>query len=464
MSPSVSLRRSLRAIPVFQSLRTWELDQIAACMVRKTYQAGDQLWRAGAPLDFVGIVGTGELLLEYQANDSDKRIVRLGAGAFFQPAVLKTPPPSPLPAHGEGGQPPSASGVDRCQGAAGLGTCGSEAKLIEGGTSFPAPTAAYAADEALTLYVLRLEQLDALRARCPALDATLASAQPARVRRLAWETVWRVAVAMLIVLLTWRDVRAILSGVLGLAAEGRSPWQALTLLSYATWLDPYAIYAYNEEGAIWHQAGKWRQASAAFEHALTVDSSYGPALNNLAAIRATGDGEEQSVTLQQRAARAAPNSATVHYNLGLMLVGQRDYVEAIRAFKEATRIAQDWAAPYLQLSLAYLRSGEANKAEEAARIAVRLAPDQQPAYLSLAIALYKQHQAQDALTAVERAVAMDPDDVVARFYQALILSDMGSYEQALQILHETLEQSGLAEEQARIGAEIERLHRLSNDK
>jgi cytochrome c-type biogenesis protein CcmH/NrfG len=94
---------------------------------------------------------------------------------------------------------------------------------------------------------------------------------------------------------------------------------------------------------------------------------------------------------------------------------------------------------------------------------VRLAPDQQPAHLSLAIALYKQDRGQEALAAVERAIALDPEDVVTRFYQALTLSDLGSYEQALQILHQLLDHCDQVEEQARIEAEIERLHRLSND-
>lgn len=412
---SVSLRKTLRTIPIFQSLPTWELDAIAACFMCNEYRHGDRLWYVGSPFDFIGVIQKGEIIVEYRTNGSAKRSTRLAAGSFVQPPGL-----------------------------------GSEKNVFS--------VSAYAATE-VVLYVLTLEQIRVLRSKCPTLDSILAFARPGRIRCLAWGKLWPAIIAILIALLVWRDLAGGLSGVLYLTSGQLMPYvgyqKSLSLLGYAEWFDPQSTYVYNRKGYIWIQAGNEQSAAAAFTQALNVDDTGGTALNNLATIYLATGLVDQATDLQQRASHADPNIAVVWHNYGLILMGQNDYRNAIRAFKEAARIDPDWVLPYIYLCSVYLQMGDYAQAEQAARLATRLDPTQQPAHLSLAIALYHQHKTQEALLSIERANEMMPEDVVSRFYQALILRELGDHDLALLILQQLLDSSADPEQRGRIAMEIE---------
>ena len=420
MSPSVSLRKTLRTIPSFQSLPARELDTIATCLVRKDYRAGDRLWRAGTRLDFMGIIQKGEIVIEYRTNSPGRRSTRLMAGSFFRPHDLG----------------------------------------VENDVS---SVSAYAATDA-TLYVLRLEKLAVLRSKCPTLDAILAPASRHRIRRLPWGRLWVTTIAILVALFVWRDVTSAVSGILYLASDqlrlSADYQEALRLLDYAVRFDAGAIHAYNKEGYIGAQMGKEHLAATAFTQALNIDSTNGPALNNLAALYFTAGLVDQAIALQQNAAQADPNIAIIRYNLGLILIEQKDYVEAIRAFKEASRIDPDWALPYIQMSFVYLKTGDYAQAEQASRSAIHLDPAQQSAHLSLAIALYHQDRNQEALASFESALDITPDDVVSKFYKGLISRDMGETYFALLMLKQLLVSSNDPWQRARIVAEIEYIRSL----
>jgi len=368
----------------------------------------------------MGVIQKGEIVVEYRANGSARRSTHLTAGSCFQPPDWNAER--------------NVSSVS-----------------------------AYAATD-VTLYALHSEKLRTLQSRCPTLDAVLTPAYQGRIRGPLWGKLWAVIVAVVIVLLVWHDATRALSGAFYLVSDELPPpvgYQEIFLLSYAMFLDPQAAHTYNKEGYTWAQMASKRLAIASFAQALSVDGANGPALNNLAAIYFTDGIAHKATAFQQRAAEADPNTAAIRYNLGLMLTEQGDYLGAARTFKEATRIDPNWALPYLHLSFINLQIEDYGQAEQAARTAALLDPAQQSAHLSLAIALYQQGKSQEAHTSIGRAMEMNPDDVVSRFYQALILHDLGDHNQALLILRQLLNSPAGAQQRARIASEIESILRFS---
>jgi tetratricopeptide (TPR) repeat protein len=279
--------------------------------------------------------------------------------------------------------------------------------------------------------------------------------------------VWSVAVAILIVLFVWRDVTGALSGLLYLAAEGKRSsidhQNTMLLLNYAAKIDDQAAYAYNGKGYLWDQMGEKQLAANAFAKALSIDGANGSLLNNSAVTGFDAGLWDDALVLQQEAVEADPNSAIVKYNLGLMLIELEDYRGAIRALKEATRINPNWALPYLHMSFAYMKSGDHAEAERTARIATRLDPTQQSAYLGLAISLHEQHRCQEALTYIARALEVNSENVLVGFYQALILRDLGDYDQALLSLQRVLDLSSDPGERSRVSMEMETILRLQQE-
>jgi tetratricopeptide (TPR) repeat protein len=405
-------------VPTFRTLPKSELDAVAASVFCKEYRAGDRLWRAGVHLDFIGIVQQGEIVVEYRSNGSMK-YASLLTGDFLQPSDLRD-------------------------------------------TRHLSSVSVYAKTD-VTLCVLRLEQLAALRSNCLTLDARLAPAFRRSSLHLPLGQLWIAAVAILICLLVWRDVARTLSGLFYLASslpqQSGNYAEALDLLDYAAWFDLEAGLAYNQKGYLQFTMGESSSAMTAFAQALSMNKSNGPALNNLSVLYLTMGQVAQSEVNQQRAAEIEPNNAVVQYNWGLVLFRKKDNKAAIRALKEASRIAPSWPLPYLQLCHLYLQAGNYLEAERTARAVIRLDPLQQSAHLSLAIALHQQGQNQEALAFVENALLLNPHDINAGFYKALILRDLGKPDSALLMLQQLLDSSGDPEKKERIAVEIESLRR-----
>ena len=409
-------------MPAFRSLSWRELETIVKRMVRKEYRSGEVLWRAGIQPDFLGIIQSGEIFVEYRYNGSIIRSVRLVAGECIQPRAVK-------------------------------GTGRHSSIFVRAVTD-------------VALHVLRMEEPGILPPPRPVSDADIRIGL--NRRHVPWRGLWTVLVAVMIVLLTWRDMTRILSGALYLASSQAGQTavdseSSMRLLEYAEQLDQDAFFAYNQQGYLWFQHGDLQDAEAAFSEAVTIEQSSAPALNNLAAVYFTRGQGWQALILQQDAVRSNPDHAVVQYNLGLLLLEQNASMDAIRAFREASYINPEWALPYLQDGFIHLQMQDYVQAERAARATIQKDPTQESAHFILAVALYNQGQYQEAQESVKRALQINPNDSVARFYQALILGKLGETDSALVILHQLLQSSSDARTIARIESEIEALHRSIQD-
>jgi tetratricopeptide (TPR) repeat protein len=396
-----------------------DLDAIVARLVRKEYKSGDVLWRAGIQPDFLGIVQSGEIVVEYRHNGAVIRSVKLVAGECIQPCTLK-------------------------------------------GTNHRSSVRVHALADTI-LYVLPLGDSDILLSNRSASDNDVRS-EIYRTQHFRLHRLGIAIIAILIVFVSWHDITRIFSGALymvpNLVKNPAYNYQnSIRFLKYAELLNRNAFFAYNQEGYIWFQHGDMQDAEAAFLKAVDIEQTNGPALNNLAITYFTKGKSQQALILQESAAQNNPDQAVVQYNLGLILMNQNANTDAMRAFKEASYIDPKWTLPYLQRGFIHLKMQNYIQAEQAARTAIQTDSSQQSAYLILAIALYNQEEYQDAQKAVEQALQMHPNDNVGRFYKALILSRLGNTDSALIILQQLLESSNNPQYSSRIEAEAEAISR-----
>src|SRR5262245_49143321 len=89
MTTIVSLRRSLRKIPDFASLSSQDLDAVIAQMVYRDYKPSDVLWHTSQGLDFLGVIQSGEIIVEYRLLNQILRSNKLQAGDFVKSPKLK---------------------------------------------------------------------------------------------------------------------------------------------------------------------------------------------------------------------------------------------------------------------------------------------------------------------------------------------------------------------------------------
>jgi tetratricopeptide (TPR) repeat protein len=100
-------------------------------------------------------------------------------------------------------------------------------------------------------------------------------------------------------------------------------------------LDEAAVYARSNLCYLAFVAAEADRAVAECAAALRVDGGFAPALNNLALVyAAVGDTPRAFEVF----AAAAGGEAVAHYNLGIVLLAERRYDEAVRAFEGAYRL------------------------------------------------------------------------------------------------------------------------------
>lgn len=94
-------------------------------------------------------------------------------------------------------------------------------------------------------------------------------------------------------------------------------------------------------GAHHASQGRYDEAAAAYERALTLDRRFVAAYVNLADLQRARLGEDEAERILRRGLAAAPNSADLHHALGLALVRKGERGSALVELTEAAKLAPD---------------------------------------------------------------------------------------------------------------------------
>ncbi|MGA8270625.1 MAG: tetratricopeptide repeat protein [Candidatus Sulfotelmatobacter sp.] len=122
---------------------------------------------------------------------------------------------------------------------------------------------------------------------------------------------------------------------------------------------------------------------------------------------ANGDTEKQKAYLEKLAS-TYPNDERVQYNLGTYYFGQQELDEAIEHYKKATEIAPNYSPTYNILGYAYRQQGNFASAEQAFKKYVDLIPNDPNPYDSYAELLLKMGRFEDSQAQYRKALAVDP--------------------------------------------------------
>lgn len=116
----------------------------------------------------------------------------------------------------------------------------------------------------------------------------------------------------------------------------------------------------------------------------------------------------------RKAVELDPTSADARFDLGTVLLREKDYRAAAEVFQELTRREPEYGPAYLRLGECWKQLGEPDKALEALRAAVRIMPQQAETHRELGALLADQGKAKEALPSLRRAATLSPDDARTR--------------------------------------------------
>jgi len=163
-------------------------------------------------------------------------------------------------------------------------------------------------------------------------------------------------------------------------------------------------------GNLYATRGHAEAAAAAYRQALALDPTYVPAALNLADLeRALGQEAESEKTIRAILGRE-PGSAPAHHALGLALVREKRYPEALAEFARATELAPDDARFAYVYAVALNDTGRPADARKVLRAALARHPNDR----SLLFALVSYERAAGELDAarghLRQLLALEPDD------------------------------------------------------
>ena len=119
-------------------------------------------------------------------------------------------------------------------------------------------------------------------------------------------------------------------------------------------------------------------------------------------------------------------------NLGLSLMSQQRWNEALEIFNEAINTDPLYATAYYNRGLVYLESGDPAGAVESFNQAITSNPDFSNAWYNLGIALAETGNITESINAYEKALLLEPDDLKSRLNLAVQYKRAGAVPAALE--------------------------------
>jgi tetratricopeptide (TPR) repeat protein len=154
----------------------------------------------------------------------------------------------------------------------------------------------------------------------------------------------------------WNTLGTILQAIGQNAAAARAYTRAIAL-------DDAAVYAHNNLCYLAFTEGDRERALEQCTTALNMDAGFAPARNNLALVYAASGHRDRAAA----AFRAAGSEADAHFNMGIVLLAERQYGAAASAFDAASRLEPSFGAARVRAADARRRARAAMETPDANR-------------------------------------------------------------------------------------------------
>jgi tetratricopeptide (TPR) repeat protein len=182
----------------------------------------------------------------------------------------------------------------------------------------------------------------------------------------------------------------------------------------------------------------WRNSLGLFEYMLskapnspTLHNNLGNAYGELGLWREATEAYKQAI-------RIKPDYADAHNNLGVAYSKLGRYQEAIEAYKQAIKIKTDYAEAHYNLGTTYGELGRYQEAIEAFSQDIKIKPDYAEAHNSRGVAYNILGRYQDAVDAYKQAIRINPDYAEAHYNLGVTYYKLGRYQDAIESYKQTI--------------------------
>ncbi|MEL6580378.1 MAG: tetratricopeptide repeat protein, partial [Cyanobacteria bacterium J06621_12] len=194
---------------------------------------------------------------------------------------------------------------------------------------------------------------------------------------------------------------------------------------------------YVEQAWIYFQDRNWRDAIAACQNALQLNSQNTDAYKILGNVLKIKGKKAEALGIYAKALEMNPNSAPIYANLGSFHAEQKNWQQALDYYQQAVIIDPHFAGAYRSLARIWEEMGDSKQALECLCQAVNLEPETFSAseYFSFGECLYQQGQLKEASIFYIRGVELNPlaEEPLAKLVK--ILEELEDWQQAVVFYH-----------------------------
>lgn len=195
--------------------------------------------------------------------------------------------------------------------------------------------------------------------------------------------------------------------------------------------NPDNVPALMQLGAIYQETGRNEEARDCYERINRLDSSFAPALNNLAILFAEALGQpDKAYEIATQARTLLPEEGAVADTLGWIVLKRKDYKRAFALLQEAAQALPDNPGVQYHLGVAAVNAGDALLArtslERALGSGKNFSGKEEAARL---LANLRQTEG-IGIAEIERSLQADPDNVIIRISLGKALEAGGCHEEA----------------------------------
>lgn len=173
-------------------------------------------------------------------------------------------------------------------------------------------------------------------------------------------------------------------------------------------------YALVNLGALYVTLLEPERAEQTYRSAIDVEPDFVPGWVNLAEFYRTHGREAQADSLLRRALKRNSNAAVLHYALGLSLVRQKQYADALLSLHQAARLDPDAPRYTLTHAIALNSTGNSQQALANLRDYNQRHPDNREVLLTLATMHRDTGDIATAVNYANRILELSPDDEQAK--------------------------------------------------
>ena len=186
-----------------------------------------------------------------------------------------------------------------------------------------------------------------------------------------------------------------------------------------------------QQGIQAFQSGNFDGADSILKRVIQVDAKNLPALHILGLIKASQENYKEAANLLARAARIAPNDASIQYNLAKALADGGSDKESIPHHKKSVELAPNNPEAWLSYGKTASNLGRHDDALVCYDKALSLKPDYAEAALNKGAALKELKRYEEAVVCAERALTINPNLVEGWLNKGVALKQLKRYDEAI---------------------------------